>query len=355
METIDILRSAVDRKVSDIMFITGAPVAFKQNGRIERADTDKLMPDTSFKLVEGVYELAGNRDMTKLLETGDDDFSFSVPSLSRFRVNAFRQRGSLAAVIRVVSFDMPSFNSLGIPESVMSFASVTKGMVLVTGPAGSGKSTTLACLINQMNHNRSGHIITIEDPIEFLHRHDKCMVTQRELSSDTVSYNAALRAVLRQAPDVILLGEMRDYDTIKTAITAAETGHLLISTLHTIGASNTIDRIIDSFPPGQHEQIRTQLSMALQGVVSQQLVPAKGGGVIPAFEVMKVNNAISNLIRESKAHQIDSVIFSSTAEGMISMDSYLINLVREDKITEETAINYTSNRDQMAKRLQAIR
>ncbi|MCL1849695.1 MAG: Flp pilus assembly complex ATPase component TadA, partial [Clostridiales bacterium] len=211
------------------------------------------------------------------------------------------------------------------------------------------------CLINAINQERSAHIITIEDPIEFLHRHNKSVVTQRELPSDTKSYEAALRAVLRQAPDVILLGEMRDHETIKTAITAAETGHLLISTLHTIGASNTIDRIIDSFPPGQQEQIRVQLGMVLQGVVSQQLVPAKDGGVIPAFEVMKVNNAISNLIRESKAHQIDSVIFSSASEGMISMDSYLLNLVREDKITPETAIAFTQNRDQMEKRLQTLK
>ena len=355
MEAIEILQKAVERDASDILIITGAPVAYKLKGEIVRDDTERLMPESIFKLVEGIYALAGNRDMTRLLETGDDDFSFSVARLSRFRVNAFKQRGSLASVIRVVSFDMPSFKDLGIPENVMSFADVNKGMVLVTGPAGSGKSTTLACLINEMNHKRSNHIITIEDPIEFLHRHDKSMVTQRELSSDTTSYNAALRSVLRQAPDVILLGEMRDYETIRTAITAAETGHLLISTLHTIGASNTIDRIIDSFPAGQHEQIRTQLSMVLQGVVSQQLVPAKGGGVIPAFEVMKVNNAISNLIRESKAHQIDSVIFSSASEGMISMDTYLLNMVRDGRITEETAISYTANREQMAKRIQALK
>ena len=354
MEPIVVLEQAVKREASDILLITGAPVAYKQNGQIIREEAERLVPETSYEMVDGIYTLA-NREISKLLDSGDDDFSFSIPRLSRFRVNAFKQRGSLAAVIRVVSFDMPSYEQLGIPDIVMSFASITTGMVLVTGPAGSGKSTTLACLINEINRSRSNHIITIEDPIEFLHRHDKSMVTQRELSSDTSSYDAALRAVLRQAPDVILLGEMRDYETIRTAITAAETGHLLISTLHTIGASNTIDRIIDSFPPGQHEQVRAQLSMVLQGVISQQLVPSKAGGVIPAFEVMRVNNAISNLIRESKAHQIDSVIYSSAAEGMVSMDSYLYNMVRDGSITEEAALSFTTNRDQMSKRLQAAR
>ena len=355
MEAEAILAQAMGHGASDILLIAGMPVAYKCNGVILREETDRLLPETSYKLIEGIYKLAGDRSMETLLEMGDDDFSFSLPQLSRFRVNTFRQRGSLAAVIRVVSFDMPSHEMLGIPDSVMSFAKFTKGMVLVTGPAGSGKSTTLACLIDAINHERSDHIITIEDPIEFLHRHDKSVVTQRELSSDTSSYEAALRAVLRQAPDVILLGEMRDYDTIKTAITAAETGHLLISTLHTTGAANTVDRIIDSFPPAQQQQIRIQLSMVLQGVVSQQLVPLIGGGVIPAFEIMVANNAIRNLIRESKAHQIDSVIFSSAAEGMISMDSYLFNLVKEGKITNETAIAFSANSDQLSRRLEAGR
>ena len=355
MEAVDILAQAIQHGASDILLIAGLPVAYKCNGVILREETERLLPETSYQMIEGIYSLAGGRRMDMLLEQGDDDFSFSLPQLSRFRVNTFKQRGSLAAVIRVVSFDMPSHEVLGIPEAVMSFAGFTKGMVLVTGPAGSGKSTTLACLIDAINHERSAHIITIEDPIEFLHRHDKSVVSQRELSSDTTSYDAALRAVLRQAPDVILLGEMRDYETIKTAITAAETGHLLISTLHTIGAANTIDRMIDSFPPAQQQQIRIQLGMVLQGVVSQQLIPSVGGGVIPAFEVMIANNAIRNLIRESKAHQIDSVIFSSASEGMISMDTYLLNLVRDGKITPEAAVNYSTNSDQMLKRLQTLK
>jgi twitching motility protein PilT len=351
----DILSKAMEYQASDILLVSGLPITFKGNGKITRLDSEKLQPDSCSELIAEIYRLAGNRSMETILSDGDDDFSFSLPQLCRFRVNTLRQRGSLAAVIRVVSFDMPDHRELQIPDTVMNFANYTKGMVLVTGPAGSGKSTTLACLINQINHNRSAHIITIEDPIEFLHRHDKSVVTQRELSSDTKSYEAALRAVLRQAPDVILLGEMRDYETIKTAITAAETGHLVISTLHTVGAANTIDRMVDSFPPAQQQQIRVQLGMVLQGVVSQQLVPALNGKVLPAFEVMVANNAIRNLIRESKAHQIDTVIFSSASEGMVSMDTYLLNMVRDGKISAEEAMNYCANGEQMAKRLQALK
>ena len=355
MDIVDILSKAIEHQASDILLIAGLPITFKGNGQIIRLEGERLLPDTCSDLIADIYKLAGDRDMETILKEGDDDFSFSLPQLCRFRVNTLRQRGSLAAVIRIVSFDMPDHTELQIPDVVMSFANYTKGMVLVTGPAGSGKSTTLACLINEINHNRAAHIITIEDPIEFLHRHDKSVVTQRELSSDTRSYEAALRAVLRQAPDVILLGEMRDYETIKTAITAAETGHLVISTLHTIGAANTIDRMVDSFPPAQQQQIRVQLGMVLQGVVSQQLIPALNGKVLPAFEVMVANNAIRNLIRESKAHQIDSVIFSSASEGMISMDTYLLNMVRDGKIAAEQAVNYSTNGDQMVKRLQALK
>ena len=353
MEIIDILSQALAQGASDVMLIAGMPVAYKCNGRILRTETERLQPEAISALVGSLYVLAGGRSMDMLLAKGDDDFSFSLPHLCRYRVNTFKQRGSLAAVIRIVAFDMPDYREKGIPDGVMQFANYTKGMVLVTGPAGSGKSTTLACMIDAINHSRSAHIITIEDPIEFLHRHDSSVVTQRELDSDTTSYEAALRAVLRQAPDVILLGEMRDYETIKTAITAAETGHLLISTLHTIGAANTVDRIIDSFPPAQQQQVRVQLSMALQGVVSQQLVPSVDGGVVPAFEIMIANNAIRNLIRESKAHQFDSVIFSSAGEGMISMDNYLLGLLKEGKITQETAVNFSTNSEQMEKRMRA--
>jgi twitching motility protein PilT len=347
----DILAKAIEHKVSDILIIAGLPISYKTSGKIAHEEGEKLLPADTQALLEEIYSLAGERSMDALLKCGDDDFSFSLPQLSRFRVNALKQRGSLGAVIRIVSFELPDRQELHIPDTVMKFASYTKGMVLVTGPAGCGKSTTLACLINAINHQRSAHIITIEDPIEFLHRHNQSVVTQRELSSDTCSYEAALRAALRQAPDVILLGEMRDYDTIKAAITAAETGHLLISTLHTVGAVNTIDRIIDSFPPGQQQQIRVQLGMVLQGVISQQLIPTPKGNVIPAFEVMVANNAIRNLIRETKAHQIESVIYSSAAEGMITMDTYLFNMVKSGQVAPAEAIHYSSNSEQMQKKL----
>ena len=231
------------------------------------------MPEQTSEILEAIYQMANNRDISRLHNTGDDDFSFSIPGLSRFRINAYKQRGSLAAVIRVIAFQLPDPAELSIPEDVMSIADLTKGMVLVTGSAGSGKSTTMACLIDRINHSREGHIITLEDPLEYLHRHDRCIVSQREICTDTENYITSLRATLRQSPDVILLGEMRDHETIQTAMTAAETGHLILSSLHTLGAANSLNRIIDVFEPSQQHQIIMQLSMVLQAVISQQLVP----------------------------------------------------------------------------------
>ena len=282
---------------------------------------------------------------------GDDDFSFALPGLARFRVNTYRQRGSMAAVVRVVSFEIPDWQKLHIPEQVMDLANVTHGMVLVTGTAGSGKSTTQACIINRINQTRNCHIITLEDPIEFLHRDQMSIVSQREIAIDTNDYLSALRACLRQAPDVILLGEMRDHETIRTAMTAAETGHLLIATLHTKGTVNTIDRIIDSFPPAQQDQIRIQLSTVLHTVVSQQLLPDKNGGLVPAYEVMHMNSAIRNLIRDSKNHQIDNAIATGRTEGMISMDQSILDLYNAGYITQETALSYADNPDQLRRRM----
>ncbi|MDO4540161.1 MAG: PilT/PilU family type 4a pilus ATPase [Syntrophomonadaceae bacterium] len=348
-----ILKEAVERGASDIMLVAGLPAAMKINGVIEREGRERLMPEDTERLVKEIYHVSKDRDINTLLKNGDDDFSFSLPGLSRFRVNVLKQRDSLAAVIRVVSFDLPNRIDKGIPDNVMEFAKLRKGLVLVTGPAGSGKSTTLACMIDAINNSRSDHIVTIEDPIEFLHRHNLSVVTQREIATDTESYETALRAVLRQAPDVILLGEMRDYETIKVAITAAETGHLVISTLHTVGAVNTIDRIIDIFPPEQQQQIRMQLAMVLQGVVSQQLITTVDGKVKPAFEVMVVNTAIRNMIREAKAHQMENVILSSAAEGMITMDSSLLQLVKSGAVSAMEALDHSSNPEQLQKRLKA--
>ncbi len=350
----EILTRAVARKVSDILIIAGLPVAYKINGIIHREEGEKLFPSKTRELTEEAYALAQGRSMDKLLETGDDDFSFSVPGLSRFRVNALRQRGSLGMIIRVVSFSLPDKDKLGIPANVMNFADYTKGLVLFTGSAGSGKTTTLACIINRVNTTRSAHIITIEDPIEYLHQHQLSVVTQRELATDTATYDVALRAALREAPDIILLGEMRDAETIRAAVTAAETGHLVLSTLHTIGASNTIDRIVDAFPPEQQQQIRTQLALVLEGVVSQALIPAVDGGLVTAFEVMTVNSAVRNMIRESKAHQLENVISTSASEGMITMDQSLLNLVLPGKITPETAVRHSINPDWLQKRLTAL-
>lgn len=347
---LEILEEAVNRSASDILIIAGMPAAYKVNGIICR-EGQRLLPPDIRTLVEELYQMAGERDITHLLEQGDDDFSFAVGGLSRFRVNALKQRGSLGLVIRVVSFSLPNRQALGIPQNVMNFSYYSRGMVLFTGPAGSGKTTTLACIVDEINSSRNSHIITVEDPIEYLHQHKKSVVTQRELSVDTRSYDTALRAALREAPDIILLGEMRDADTIRAAVTAAETGHLVISTLHTVGASNTIDRIVDSFPPEQQEQIRTQLSMVLEGVVSQQLIPTIDGGLAPAFEVMVVNSAIRNMIRESKAHQMDNVISQSAADGMVSMDQSLFRLVQSGHISAEQAIRHSMNNEWMQKRL----
>lgn len=350
MEVMELLTQAVEQNAADIFLVPGMPFSYKIGGRIICQGEEKIMPDEMDQMITRIYEIAKNRSMERILSHGDDDFSFAIPGVSRFRANIFRQRGSLAAVIRVVRFELPDASQLNLPDVIMGIAKLTRGMVLVTGPAGSGKSTTLACIIDEINKNRNAHVITLEDPIEYLHRHKKSVVTQREIATDTDSYVSGLRASLRQAPDVILLGEMRDHETISIAMTAAETGHLILSTLHTLGAANTIDRVIDAFPPNQ-QQIRTQLSMVLDAVVCQQLVPTLDGGERPVFEIMFLNNAIRNMIRESKTHQIDGIIATSQEEGMVSMDNSLLALYRQNVISKDTAIIYSSNTELMEKKL----
>ena len=347
------LKLAVEQGVSDIFIGAGRPITFKKNGVLIAQEGEMLRPHNSEELITSLYELA-YRPMANYLENGDDDFPVTVPGVARFRVNTFRQRSSMAAVIRVVLFNIPDYKDLKIPEEVMTLASEVNGLALVTGPAGSGKSTTLACIIDAINKTRNSHVITLEDPIEFLHRDNVSLVSQREISTDTNSYMDVLRASLRQAPDIILLGEMRDHETIKTAITAAETGHLVISTLHTIGAANTIDRIIDIFPPAQQQQVRVQLSMSLRMVVTQRLLTSVTGDSVPAFEIMRVNNAISNIIREGKTQQIDGVIQTAAQEGMIGMDAYIMKLLQNGEITKETALLNSSNHEQMQRRLAAM-
>lgn len=350
MDVLTFLKQATLDGASDLFIVAGRPLSYKKNGRIFPAEQERVMPEECESLVREIYELA-RRPIEGLQSTGDDDFSFAVAGLSRFRVSTYKQRGSLAAVIRVISFGLPDPKELGIPESVIALSRLKKGLVLVTGPAGSGKSTTLACIIDEINRTQEKHIITLEDPVEYLHRHQKSIISQREIDSDTAGYVVALRAALRQSPDVILLGEMRDYETISIAMTAAETGHLVISTLHTLGAANTIDRIIDVFPPNQQRQITVQLASVLQTVVSQQLVPTVDGGIVPAFELMTVTTAVQNMIRENKIHQIDGLIYSSAANGMISMDSSLLGLYKAGKISREEAVAHSTNPDMLARKL----
>jgi len=344
------LERATREGASDIFIVAGGKVSYKINGKIQAMDDVRILPDDTRTLIAEIYGMAG-RSMEIYERIGDDDFSFAKAGLARFRVNAYRQRGSMAAVIRVVAFEIPSYQEMRIPEEVMRIADQQHGMVLISGTAGSGKSTTQACIIDKINHSRNAHIITLEDPIEFLHRNNTCIISQREIAIDTDNYLSALRACLRQAPDVIQLGEMRDYETISTAMTAAETGHLLMATLHTKGAVNTIDRIIDTFPSSQQGQIRIQLSMVLNTVVSQQLVPAKAGGLAPVFEVMNMNSAIRNMIRDGKNYQIDNVIQTSASEGMLTMDQSLLRLYQEGIITAETAVEYAVYPEQVKRKV----
>lgn len=341
---LNLLKKALDQGGSDIFIIPGSPVVVKAGGKMSPLTENRLMPSDATTLISHIYELA-HRKMDTLEQNGDDDFSFSVVDMSRFRCNAYRQRGTLAATCRIVTFGLPDAQKMHIPRQVVDLAELHNGMVLVTGPAGSGKSTTLACLVDRINNSRSGHIVTIEDPIEYLHSHRQSLVSQREVPEDAPTFPLALRAALRQAPDVIMLGEMRDTETIRTAISAAETGHLLLSSLHTIGASKTIDRMIDAFPAQQQQQIRMQLSMVLKAVVSQRLLPGAKGGLVPVYEVMIVTPAVQNLIREGRTHQLDNVISGGQNAGMLSMNKELERLAREGMITKEVAAMYTEHND----------
>jgi len=346
----ELLKKAYELGGSDIFILPGAHVTCKVKGDMIPLSDEIVKPDGTKELVQEAYNLGG-RDMAKLYQEGDDDFSFALAGLSRFRCNAYIQRGTVAATCRMVAFGLPDPRELGIPDLVMELTKNLNGMILVTGPAGSGKSTTLACMVDRINSERQGHIVTIEDPIEYIHRHKKSLVSQRDVPNDAPTFARALRAALREAPDVILLGEMRDIESIKIAITAAETGHLLMSSLHTTGASKTVDRILDTFPAEQQAQVRMQLSMVLRAVVSQRLVPKIGGGQVAVFEVMTVNPAVQNLIRDGRTHQIDNAIFGGAGQGMISMDNELQRLYRAGVITRDVAITYAVSPETLSKRL----
>ena len=341
------LTQAVEMGASDIHIISGHPVMVRNKGRLVAISESFMMPEESKELV---FSMLNEQQKEQLMDVGETDFAYSISKLARFRVNAFRQRNSYAAAIRVVLTTPPDAETLGIPKEVIDLTNLRSGLVLVTGPTGSGKSTTLASLISHINRTKNENIITLEDPIEYLHRNDKCIVSQREIGADTQSYANALRAALRQDPDVILVGEMRDRETISIALTAAETGHLVFSTLHTVGAAKTIDRITDIFEPFQQPQVRTQLSTVLKGVVSQQLLPkADNSGRVAAFEIMFDSPAISNNIREAKTYQINSAIQTGRARGMVSMDLSLAELVRKRIVDFDTALSYSVNHEHFDK------
>jgi twitching motility protein PilT len=349
IESNELLTKSVEMKASDIFITVGVPPTFKIDGKLVNLDHPVLTPEDTEAFAKSLFKR--EEHYQEFLENGDKDFSISLKGIGRYRVVVYNQRGSFAVAIRVLSFIHEEPEDLKIPQSVLNFHKRTKGLVLITGPTGSGKSTTLSRIIDLINKNRSCHIITLEDPIEYLHKHNMSIVDQREIGLDAKSYSQALKSAMRQAPDVILIGEMRDRETISAALTAAETGHLVFSTLHTLGAAKTIDRIVDIFPSDQQQQIKVQLSTVLQGVVSQQLVPSEKLGRIPAFEIMLVNPAIRNLIREGKVPQIDAAIQTGRSEGMTSMDLSLANLCNEGNISREDAIQYSFNLDVLSRYL----
>ncbi|SES63481.1 type IV pilus twitching motility protein PilT [Anaerobranca gottschalkii] len=333
-----IFTNAAKFEASDIHLTINSPVIYRINGKLHIVSPELLTPEVLEEYATTLLEKSGYKgDLKNFTER---DFSFELPGVNRFRVNVFKQRGYFSIVARIIPNTIPSWRTLGLPDSILSFTKLKKGLVLVTGPTGSGKSTTLAALLDIINTEKPCHIITLEDPIEFIHSNKRAIVNQREIGKDTSSFNEGLKAAMRQDPDVILVGEMRDFETIQTAITAAETGHLVFATLHTVSAAKTIDRIIDVFPGTQQNQIRTQLAETLQGVVAQQLLPTIDGKRTVAVEVLKANTAVQNLIRENKTYQLNSVIETGSKLGMISMEQSLKNLKIAGIISEETFREY---------------
>lgn len=344
-----LLRLTVEKKGSDLHIVVGMPPCIRIDGDIVKQDFPPMSPADVESTLMQVLSEKNKRDLRENLEL---DISYSVPRCARFRGNVIVQRGTLAAVFRAIPFEIPTLDRLGLPADVRRLCSLPRGLILVTGPTGSGKSTTLAAMINHMNMNYEYNIVTVEDPIEFLHSHKRSIIRQRELGGDTLSFNNALRTVLRHDPDVIMIGEMRDPESISIALTAAETGHLVLSTLHTQTAPLTIARIIDSFPSEQQNQIRSQLSNTLRAVISQQLMPRVGGGRVSAVEYMVDTPAIRNMIREGKDHQIYSTMQTAQKEGMQTMDQALLKLLREQKITREEVLENCVERAEILRQIQ---
>jgi twitching motility protein PilT len=348
-----LLTRAVEIGASDLHLTVATPPAARVRGALAPlAGTEALDAETTQMLL---YRILTTEQQKRFEVDRQLDFSYDVPGTARFRVNVFQQRESVAAVFRVIPDQLKTLEELGLPDGLRSLTELPRGLVLVTGPTGSGKSTTLAALIDEINRNRTDHIITIEDPIEFVHHHKRCIVNQREIGTDALGFGAALRAALRQDPDVILLGEMRDLETISTALTAAETGHLVFGTLHTQSAPSTIDRIIDVFPAEQQEQVRTQIAGALQGVVTQTLLPTLDGrGRVPALEILLPDDAIRNLIRQGKVEQVYSYMQTGSRVGMQTMEQSLADLVVRRLVAPDEATSRSSRRDELISLLQRL-
>ncbi len=346
----ELLVNTIEMGASDLHLTVGVPPTVRKNGKLVQIGKENLLPNDIEKFAKEILD----SKYDEYLEIGEYDISYSLTGVGRFRVNVFKQRNSDAIAIRVIALKIPTLEELRYPTVLKEIANKQRGLILVTGPTGSGKSTTLAAMINEINSSRQGHIITLEDPIEYLHKHKSCIINQREIGKDSKSYQNALKAILREDPDVILVGEMRDLETISIAITAAETGHLVLSTLHTIGAAKTIDRIIDVFPPYQQQQVKVQLSSVLQAVVSQQLIEkSDGSGRTAALEVMVTTPGIQNLIREGKTHQIESAVQTGSKYGMKTMDMALADLYKRGEISSESAISYSVDRETL-KRLMML-
>ena len=335
-DLIEILTAAQKLKASDVHFTVGRPPTFRVRGDLLKAGEEILTPNEVERLA---FSLLNEKQKETYDNFGEVDLSWSIPQLNRYRVNVYKQRGSCAAAMRMINNSIPTFEEINLPDVFKSLAMKPRGIVLVTGPTGSGKSTTLAAMVGYINEQKSCHILTIEEPIEYMHKHKNCLVNQREVGGDTTSFSKALRAALREDPDVILVGEMRDLETISTAISAAETGHFVMSTLHTTTAAQTVDRIIDSFPPHQQQQVRSQLSNIMMGIICQQLIKSSDGKeIVPAFEILLMTDAVRNLIREGKTHQINTVLQTNIKNGMMPMDYSLAQLAKSKRISMEDAI-----------------
>ncbi len=349
----NILQKGVEKKVSDIHLTAGLPPAYRISGDLRPDQEQELLQPEQTDLL--ARQMMSEEQWEEFQERGDFDFSYSIPDLGRFRVNAFKQRGKVALVLRLINSEVLTFQQLGLPPVLKELAMKPKGLVLVTGPTGSGKSTTLTALIDAINSERRHHIITLEDPIEFLHQHKKSIVNQREVGPDSKSFAAALKSALRQDPDVILVGEMRDLETISTAVTAAETGHLVFATLHTSSAASTVDRIIDVFPAHQQQQIRVQLAATIQGIIAQQLIPKLDGkGRVAAMEILVATPAIRNLIREGKTHQLLSQLQTGGRHGMQALDNCLRNMAMQKAITVEEALSRATDSEALARNLGVV-